>query len=81
MTTTKELKRAHLGTYMDKEGIDHIYFAVIGPLLHLAIDDGVTDLIVSKSEYHYISRWIIGNSIWNWDKKTFCGMNLIVEQQ
>lgn len=68
-----------------KEYIFSIYghgsfaLADVSYILNLAIRDGVTDLYMGKSDYEQISNFMAYCGAWNWDKKTFMGINLIVE--
>lgn len=50
-------------------------------VLNLALQDGVTELYMNKHHYDTISNFMAYCGAWNWDKKTFMGMNLIVENE
>lgn len=48
-------------------------------ILYLVTLDGVTNLYMGKSDYEKIVNFMAYCGAWNWDKKTFMGINLIVE--
>lgn len=50
-------------------------------VLNLALQDGVTELYINKHHYDTIRNFMAYCGAWNWDKKTFMGMNLIIEDE
>ena len=73
------MKRERISNYMGKLGGDsfsRLYIAAVTDCIFLADKDGVTDLYCTEDEYETISKWMLGNGAWNWDKKTIWGMTL-----
>lgn len=48
-------------------------------VLDLALRDGVTELHLNKYHYEIIISYMTYCGAWNWDKKTFMGMMLVVD--
>lgn len=82
----KQEKRRHIETYMDKleemgyaTSYSYLHTAIVGDLLRIAERDGVTHLLISKSHFDVIKQYVMAFGNWDWDKKTYWGINLIVE--
>lgn len=73
---------------MKKHIIEYIYkmyerdmFSVsdVSYVLNLALKDNVIELHLNKSHYDTLLSYMIHCGAWNWDKKTFMGITLVVD--
>lgn len=55
--------------------------SVVSDVLNQALNSGVTQLVMSQEEFRVIQSCMVGSGVWNWDKKTFMGMELIIEEE
>lgn len=72
--------KKHIKEYTFKiYGSDSFANADASHVLNLALQDGVTELYMGKSHYETITTFMAYCGAWNWDKKTFMGINLVIE--
>lgn len=73
--------KRNLKTYLDLMGMstDYLPISCVTDILQMAIKDGVTQLVTTQGEYEIIQRWMVHGFQWNWDKKTFMGMEFLIE--
>lgn len=67
-------------TYLDLLGMgNYLAVSMVSNILRTAIKDGVTKLVMTKEEFEQIEYFMISSAMWNWDRKTFIGMEFVVE--
>jgi hypothetical protein len=74
------MKRKHLSSFLDGFGCDTLFLSIVSEVLYEALRDRVTDLLVTPFEFEILNKWFIHSAQWNWDKKTFMGMNFVVTE-
>ena len=69
-------------TYLDMMGMNTDYLSVscVGNILRMAVKDKVTQLAMNQQEFEVFEYWRVVSAVWNWDKKTFMGIELIIEK-
>ena len=65
--------------YCYKQGIKCLTLSGMADALYQAHKDGAQELYVSKTEWESVERWFVNNGAWDWDHKTFWGMEFVVE--
>ena len=77
----RHAKVRKLWTHVDLLGYDTFYATIADDIFLKVIEDEVTDLVMSKSDYLLMRHWLIAQGIatWDWDKKTVWGHYLLVE--
>jgi hypothetical protein len=73
-------KRKHLSALFYEMGNEYIYLAGMGEALATAEKEGVEEIVVTKSQFEQVKRYMAMSAIWNWDKKTFWGMTFVIEE-
>ena len=74
-------KRKHISSFIDEMGCWHFSPSMCDELILLAEKQGITELVMTSNEFDTFKKYVLGtgNGTWNWDKKTFWGINLIIE--
>ena len=69
-------------TYLDMMGMNTDYLSVscVADILRMAVKDKITQLLMNQQEFEIFESWMIYSAMWNWDKKTFMGIELIIEK-
>lgn len=76
----KPKKSKHIWEYMTKLGYDFLSASMMDEVLNLAVEDEITDLVLSKEDYGRLRLYLIGSGIasWNWDRETVYGIRLCI---
>lgn len=73
--------KRHIKEYIYKQEWSGFGVALVSSVLQAVVEDKVEELYMSDRDYNIIMRYMITVGAWNWDKKTFMGVKLIINNE
>ena len=72
------MKIARLEDYLEKRQISVFSVSMVSEILYEALTEGISELLLTRNEFNIIERYMVYSGMWDWDKKTFMGIEFVI---